>query len=64
LNRKYDAILKNEKYESVFAVVIGVKSEEDKNQPVHTPKRRLERRCNFGNLIYLNAKINIIPEII
>ncbi|WP_308005244.1 nitroreductase family protein [uncultured Chryseobacterium sp.] len=41
---KYDAILKNEKYESVFAVVIGVKSEEDKTQPVHTPKRRLESK--------------------
>jgi hypothetical protein len=61
LNRKYDAILKNEKYESVFAVVIGVKSE-DKNQPVHNPKE--DWKDSTGNLIYLNAKINIIPEII
>jgi nitroreductase / dihydropteridine reductase len=43
-NDKYDAILNNEKYESLFAVAIGVKSEEDKNQPVHTPKKRLERQ--------------------
>ncbi len=43
-NNKYDAILNNEKYESLFAVVIGEKSEADKNQPIHTPKRRLERQ--------------------
>ncbi|SEW49507.1 nitroreductase / dihydropteridine reductase [Chryseobacterium wanjuense] len=41
---KYDSILNNEKYETLFAVVIGQKSEEDKNQPIHTPKRRLERK--------------------
>jgi nitroreductase/dihydropteridine reductase len=41
---KYDSILNNEKYENLFAVVIGQKSEEDKNQPIHTPKRRLERK--------------------
>lgn len=43
-NEKYDAILNNEKYESLFAVAIGEKSETDKNQPIHTPKKRLERR--------------------
>ncbi|MCE3075484.1 nitroreductase family protein [Chryseobacterium gwangjuense] len=43
-NEKYDAILNNEKYESLFAVAIGKKSETDKNQPIHTPKKRLERR--------------------
>lgn len=43
-NEKYDAILNNEKYESLFAVVIGEKSETDKNQPIHTPKRRLEKQ--------------------
>jgi nitroreductase/dihydropteridine reductase len=42
-NDKYDTILGNEKYESLFAVAIGERSEIDKNQPVHTPKRRLER---------------------
>ncbi|MFY7814485.1 MAG: nitroreductase family protein [Chryseobacterium taeanense] len=42
-NDKYDTILGNEKYESLFAVTIGERSEIDKNQPVHTPKRRLER---------------------
>lgn len=43
-NDKYDAILNNEKYESLFAVVIGEKSEADKNQPIHTPKKRLNRQ--------------------
>ncbi|MGE4513568.1 MAG: nitroreductase family protein [Chryseobacterium sp.] len=42
-NGKYDTILGNEKYESLFAVAIGERSEIDKNQPIHTPKRRLER---------------------
>ncbi|WP_027380140.1 nitroreductase family protein [Chryseobacterium daeguense] len=41
---KYDAILNNEKYESLFAVVIGKKSDDDKNQPIHTPKKRLENK--------------------
>jgi nitroreductase / dihydropteridine reductase len=41
---KYDAILNNEKYEALFAVVIGQKSEDDKNQPIHTPKQRLEKK--------------------
>lgn len=41
---KYDNILKNEKYETLFAVVIGEKSEEDSNQPSHTPKKRLESK--------------------
>lgn len=39
---EYDEILQNEKYESLFAVAIGQKSEADSNQPIHTPKRRLE----------------------
>ncbi|GAA4159818.1 oxygen-insensitive NAD(P)H-dependent nitroreductase NfsB [Chryseobacterium ginsenosidimutans] len=43
-NDKYDAILNNEKYETLFAVAIGEKSENDSNQPKHTPKRRLERK--------------------
>lgn len=43
-NDKYDAILNNEKYESLFAVAIGVKSENDNNQPIHTPKKRLESK--------------------
>ncbi|GAA5094657.1 oxygen-insensitive NAD(P)H nitroreductase [Chryseobacterium ginsengisoli] len=42
-NDKYDAILNNEKYESLFAVAIGEKSENDSNQPIHTPKKRLKR---------------------
>lgn len=41
---KYDAILNNDKYESLFAVVIGKKSDDDKNQPIHTPKKRLESK--------------------
>jgi len=43
-NDKYDSILGNEKYVSLFAVTIGERSESDKNQPVHTPKKRLERQ--------------------
>lgn len=43
-NEKYDTILNNEKYETLFAVVIGEKSENDSNQPKHTPKRRLESK--------------------
>ncbi|SIQ41240.1 nitroreductase / dihydropteridine reductase [Chryseobacterium sp. RU37D] len=43
-NDKYDTILNNKKYESLFAVTIGVKSENDKNQPIHTPKKRLESK--------------------
>ncbi|WP_317173445.1 nitroreductase family protein [Chryseobacterium caseinilyticum] len=39
---EYDEILQNRKYESLFAVAIGQKSEADKNQPIYTPKRRLE----------------------
>jgi nitroreductase/dihydropteridine reductase len=43
-NDKYDAIVNNEKYETLFAVAIGEKSENDSNQPVHTPKKRLESK--------------------
>jgi len=43
-NDKYDTILGSEKYVSLFAVTIGERSESDKNQPVHTPKKRLERQ--------------------
>ena len=39
---EYDKILKNEKYETLFAVAIGERAENDSNQPIHTPKRRLE----------------------
>jgi nitroreductase/dihydropteridine reductase len=38
---QYDAIINNPDYESVFAVAIGEKSEDDKNQLTITPKRRL-----------------------
>lgn len=41
-NDKYDEIINNDKYETLFAVTIGTRSEEDTNQPVHTPKKRLE----------------------
>jgi nitroreductase/dihydropteridine reductase len=43
-NDKYNAILNNEKYETLFAVAIGEKSENDSNQPIHTPKKRLESK--------------------
>ncbi len=39
---EYDKILQNDKYESLFAVAIGERAETDSNQPIHTPKRRLE----------------------
>ncbi|KPH11132.1 nitroreductase family protein [Chryseobacterium sp. ERMR1:04] len=39
---KYDDILKNEKYETLFAVAIGERSEDDSNQPKVTPKTRLK----------------------
>ncbi|SDQ18954.1 nitroreductase / dihydropteridine reductase [Chryseobacterium soldanellicola] len=39
---KYDWILKNESYETLFAVAIGEKSEEDTNQPKINPKKRLK----------------------
>jgi nitroreductase/dihydropteridine reductase len=42
-NDKYDEIIRNEKYETLFAVTIGTRSEEDTNQPALTPKNRLER---------------------
>ncbi len=38
----YDAVINNTDYESVFAVAIGEKSEDDKNQLKITPKRRLD----------------------
>ncbi|UKB84661.1 nitroreductase family protein [Chryseobacterium sp. MEBOG06] len=38
---KYDAILNNEKYETLFAVTIGKRDETDANQPKFTPKTRL-----------------------
>ncbi|WP_317168979.1 NAD(P)H-dependent oxidoreductase [Chryseobacterium shigense] len=41
---KYDAILKNEKYETLFAVAIGVRAENDSNHPKITPKTRYERK--------------------
>lgn len=39
---QYDEILKNEKYETLFAVAIGVKEETDANQPKFSPKSRLK----------------------
>lgn len=41
-NDKYDEIINNDKYETLFAVTVGTRSEEDSNQPLHTPKKRLE----------------------
>ncbi|AZA79267.1 NAD(P)H-dependent oxidoreductase [Chryseobacterium sp. G0186] len=39
---QYDDILKNENYETLFAVAIGEKTETDANQPQFTPKARLK----------------------
>ncbi|MGG5209757.1 nitroreductase family protein [Chryseobacterium sp. MIQD13] len=39
---KYDEILKNDSYETLFAVAIGKRDENDKNHPEITPKRRLK----------------------
>jgi nitroreductase/dihydropteridine reductase len=39
---KYDSILKNENYETLFAVAIGERSENDVNHPKVNPKKRLE----------------------
>lgn len=38
----YDAILNNERYETLFAVAIGEKDEADTNQPKFNPKTRLK----------------------
>ncbi|SEH48597.1 nitroreductase family protein [Chryseobacterium culicis] len=38
---KYDAVLNNEKYETLFAVAIGERDEADTNQPKFNPKKRL-----------------------
>ncbi|MCQ9637054.1 NAD(P)H-dependent oxidoreductase [Chryseobacterium sp. WG14] len=39
---RYDDILKNEKYETLFAVAIGERDEADTNQPKFNPKTRLK----------------------
>lgn len=39
---KYDEILQNDKYETLFAVAIGERSEHDTNQPKVTAKKRLQ----------------------
>ncbi|ASK31875.1 NAD(P)H-dependent oxidoreductase [Chryseobacterium sp. T16E-39] len=39
---KYDGILKNDSYETLFAVAIGERSEHDSNHPAVTLKKRLE----------------------
>lgn len=39
---KYDDVIGNAKYKTLFAVTVGKRSEEDINQPVFTPKKRLE----------------------
>lgn len=41
-NAQYDHILNNENYETLFAVSIGERSEQDSNQPKITPKSRLK----------------------
>ncbi|WP_213278062.1 nitroreductase family protein [Chryseobacterium indologenes] len=38
----YDAVLNNEKYETLFAVAIGERDETDANQPQFNPKTRLK----------------------
>ncbi|RLJ23478.1 nitroreductase/dihydropteridine reductase [Chryseobacterium sp. 7] len=38
---EYDTILKNEKYETLFAVAIGERDKADANQPQFNPKKRL-----------------------
>ncbi|WP_374465257.1 nitroreductase family protein [Chryseobacterium sp.] len=37
----YDAVLNNERYETLFAVAIGERDEADANQPKFNPKKRL-----------------------
>ncbi|MFP3598494.1 nitroreductase family protein [Chryseobacterium sp. SIMBA_029] len=37
---QYDIILNNENYETLFAVALGIKAENDSNQPNITPKTR------------------------
>ncbi len=39
----YDDILQDDDYKTLFAVAIGYRDNEDINQPVHTPKFRLEQ---------------------
>jgi len=39
---KYDKILKNDSYETLFAVALGKRDENDTNHPATTPKRRLK----------------------
>ncbi|MDH6252278.1 nitroreductase/dihydropteridine reductase [Chryseobacterium sp. H1D6B] len=39
---KYDAILKNNSYKTLFAVAVGKRSETDSNHPETTPKKRLK----------------------
>ncbi|WP_267404288.1 MULTISPECIES: nitroreductase family protein [unclassified Chryseobacterium] len=41
-NAQYDLILNNKNYETLFAVSIGERSEQDSNQPKITPKSRLK----------------------
>ena len=38
----YDAILNNEKYETLFAVAIGQRDEADANQPKFNPEEKAE----------------------
>lgn len=40
---KYNEILKNNSYETLFAVAIGKRADNDSNHPETTPKRRLKR---------------------
>jgi nitroreductase / dihydropteridine reductase len=41
-NDQYDLILNNKNYETLFAVSIGERAEQDSNQPKITPKSRLK----------------------
>jgi len=41
LPEEYDKILQENDYRTLFAVAIGYRNPEDKNQPSFTPKKRL-----------------------
>ena len=47
---QYDAILNNPKYTTLFAVAIGTKEDEDANNPVKTPKKRLPSELVIASL--------------
>lgn len=47
---QYDAILNNPKYTTLFSVAIGTKEDEDANNPVKTPKKRLPSELVIASL--------------